>query len=143
MVTPAARRTAVAHLVEAYEMSERRACRTVAAERSSVRYLAERPDDAPVRERLRALAAERRRFGYRRLHVLLRQEGLVMNRKRTQRLYREEGLTVRRRRGRKRATGTRAPLLTGRRRMRAGRSTSCTTNSPMAEGCASSTSSTT
>lgn len=112
MVTPAARRTAVAHLVKAYEMSERRACRTVAADRSSVRYLAERPDDAPVRERLRALAAERRRFGYRRLHVLLRQEGLVMNRKRTQRLYREEGLTVRKRRGRKRATGTRAPILT-------------------------------
>lgn len=112
MVTPAARRTAVAHLAEAYEMSERRACRVIAADRSSVRYRTERPDDAPVRERLRALAAERRRFGYRRLHVLLRQEGLVMNRKRTQRLYREEGLTVRKRRGRKRATGTRAPILT-------------------------------
>jgi transposase InsO family protein len=60
---------------------------------------------------MRELAAERRRFGYRRLHVLLRQEGLVLNRKRTQRLYREEGLMVRRRRGRKRATGARAPLL--------------------------------
>jgi putative transposase len=112
MVTPAARRTAVARLAEAYEMSERRACRVIAADRSSVRYRRERPEDAPVRERLRALAAERRRFGYRRLHVLLRQEGLVMNRKRTQRLYREEGLTVRKRRGRKRATGTRAPILT-------------------------------
>ena len=112
MVTPAVRRTAVAHLAETYEMSERRACRVIAADRSSVRYRRERPDDAPVRERLRALAAERRRFGYRRLHVLLRQEGLVTNRKRTQRLYREEGLTVRKRRGRKRATGTRAPILT-------------------------------
>ena len=111
MVTPAVRRTAVAHLAEAYEMSERRACRVIAADRSSVRYRRERPDDAPVRERLRALAAERRRFGYRRLHVLLRQEGLVTNRKRTERLYREEGLTVRKRRGRKRATGTRAPIL--------------------------------
>jgi len=60
---------------------------------------------------MRELAAERRRFGYRRLHVLLRQERLVLNRKRTQRLYREEGLTVRRRRGRKRAIGMRAPLL--------------------------------
>src|SRR5215213_791508 len=50
--------------------------------------------------RMRELAAERRRFGYRRLHVLLRQEGLVRNRKRTQRLGREEGLSVRRRRGR-------------------------------------------
>jgi putative transposase len=112
MVTPAVRRTAVAHLAETYEMSERRACRVIAADRSSVRYRSQRPDDAALRERLRALAAERRRFGYRRLHVLLRQEGLVMNRKRTQRLYREEGLTVRRRRGRKRATGTRAPILT-------------------------------
>ena len=112
MVTPAVRRTAVAHLAETYEMSERRACRVIAADRSSVRYRRQRPDDAALRERLRALAAERRRFGYRRLHVLLRQEGLVINRKRTQRLYREEGLTVRTRRGRKRATGTRAPLLT-------------------------------
>jgi putative transposase len=112
MVTPAVRRTAVAHLAETYEMSERRACRVIAADRSSVRYRSQRPDDAALRERLRALAAERRRFGYRRLHVLLRQEGLVINRKRTQRLYREEGLTVRTRRGRKRATGTRAPLLT-------------------------------
>ena len=112
MVTPAARRIAVAHLANTYEMSERRACRVIAADRSSVRYRSQRPDDVAVRERLCALAVERRRFGYRRLHVLLRHEGLVMNRKRTQRLYREEGLTVRRRRGRKRATGTRAPILT-------------------------------
>ena len=63
-----------------------------------------------LRERLRALAHERRRFGYRRLHVLLRREGTV-NHKRLFRLYREEGLTVRRRGGRKRAMGTRAPML--------------------------------
>lgn len=62
--------------------------------------------------RLRTLAGERRRFGYRRLHVLLRREGYVLNRKKTQRLYREEGLSVRKRKGRKKATGTRAPLLT-------------------------------
>ena len=61
--------------------------------------------------RLRDLAAEQRRSGYRRLHVLLSHEGHVVNRKRTQRLYREEGLSVRRRRGRERATGTRAPVL--------------------------------
>lgn len=62
--------------------------------------------------RLRTLAGERRRFGYRRLHVLLRRDGYVLNRKKTQRLYREEGLSVRKRKGRKKATGTRAPLLT-------------------------------
>ena len=61
---------------------------------------------------MRELAALRRRFGDRRLHVLLRHEGWVVNKKRVQRLYREEGLTVRKRRGHKRATGTRAPLLT-------------------------------
>lgn len=112
MVTPAARKNAVAHLVEAHEMSERRACRIVGADRSTVRYRRRRPDDAEVRSRLRDLAAERRRFGYRRLHILLRQEGFALNRKKTQRLYREEGLAVRRRRGRKRALGRAAPIVT-------------------------------
>jgi putative transposase len=83
----------------------------IRVDRKMVRYRSRRAPDTELRARLRELAAERRRFGYRRLHVLLRQEGLVQNRKRTQRLYREEGLTVRRRRGRKRATGARAPLL--------------------------------
>jgi len=112
MVTPAARREAVAILVEVHEMSERRACSVIGTDRTSIRYRRRRPDDAELRDRLRALAGERRRFGYRRLHVLLRREGLVVNRKKTQRLYREEGLSVRKRRGRKKATGTRAPLLT-------------------------------
>ena len=112
MVTPAARREAVAHLRRSQGMSERRACAAIKVDRSMVRYRSRRPDDASLRRRIRELAAERRRFGYRRLHVLLRREGLVVNRKRTQRLYREEGLIVRRRRGRKRATGTRAPLAT-------------------------------
>jgi len=75
-----------------------------------VRYRASRPDDAAVRARLRELAAVRRRFGYRRLHVLMRREGLMMNHKKFRRLYREERLQVRRRGGRKRAQGTRAPL---------------------------------
>lgn len=93
-------------------MSERRACSVIGADRTSIRYRSRRPDDHDLRERLRALASERRRFGYRRLHVLLRREGHVVNRKKTQRLYCEEGLSVRKRRGRKKATGTRAPLLT-------------------------------
>ena len=91
-------------------MSERRACWVLAVDRASVRYQATRPPDVALRERLKALAAERRRFGYRRLHVLLRREGHVVNRKRVQRLYREEKLTVRRRGGRKRAMGTRRPI---------------------------------
>ena len=90
-------------------MSERRACAVVGADRKSVRYRSRCSDDAPLRARLRDLAGQRRRFGYRRLHILLRRDGILINRKKTQRLYREEGLTVRRRRGRRRATGARAP----------------------------------
>jgi putative transposase len=110
MVTPAAHREAAAHLQSAHGMSERRACRVLGVDRSSVRYEATRTDDDLLRERLKALAGERRRFGYRRLHVLLRREGHAVNRKRVQRLYREEKLTVRRRGGRKRALGARRPL---------------------------------
>ena len=107
MVTPAAKREAVAHLVETYETSERRACRLIRADRKTVRYRPRRPKDEELRRRLRELAAEQRRFGYRRLHVLLRAEGHLVNRKKTQRLYREEGLTVRKRgEGRKRAVGS-------------------------------------
>ena len=111
MVTPAAKREAVAHLRTAFDMSERRACRTIGCVRMTVRYRSRRPDDTELRQRLRALAHERRRFGYRRLHVLLRREGFIVNHKRLFRLYREERLMVRRRGGRKRALGTRAPML--------------------------------
>lgn len=110
MVTPAARRDAVAHLRTAHEMSERRACATIGTDRSTVRYRSRRPDDAALRARLRELADQRRRFGYRRLHVLLRLDGHVVNRKRTQRLYREEGLAVRRRRSRRRIAVARTPI---------------------------------
>ena len=110
MVTPATHREAAAYLQVTYEMSQRRACRVIAGDRASVRYQAKRADDGALRERLKALAWERRRFGYRRLHVLLRREGHAVNKKRVQRLYREERLMVRRRGGRKRALGTRRPM---------------------------------
>jgi putative transposase len=77
----------------------------------TVRYRSRRGDDAELRARLRALAHVRRRFGYRRLLVLLRREGFMVNHKRLFRLYREERLVVRRRGGRKRALGTRAPMM--------------------------------
>jgi putative transposase len=111
MVTPAAKREAVAHLRSAFDLSERRACRVIGCVRMTARYRCRRPDDAGLRERLRALARERRRFGYRRLHVLLRREGFLVNHKRLFRIYREERLMVRRRGGRKRALGTRAPIV--------------------------------
>lgn len=109
MVAPAAKRQAVAHLQATLGMSERRACMVVGADRKSMRYRSCRADDGDLRSRLRELAQQRRRFGYRRLHILLRRDGITINRKKTQRLYREEGLTVRRRRGRRRAVGARAP----------------------------------
>ena len=108
MVTPAGRREAVAHLRTKFEVSERRACAVLAVDRTWARYRSIRPDDVALRTRLRELAAVRRRFGYRRLHVLLRREGLMLNHKKLRRLYREERLQVRRHRGRKRALGTRA-----------------------------------
>jgi len=75
-----------------------------------MRYVSKRPSDAPERALLKELAAERRRFGYRRLREMARRRGVVMNLKKVYRLYKEERLTVRRRVGRKRAIGTRAPL---------------------------------
>ncbi|MFC3725777.1 IS3 family transposase [Neoaquamicrobium sediminum] len=111
MVTPAAKREAVAHLRTRFAMSERRACRVLGCCRMTIRYAALERDDLCLRERLKTLAHERRRFGYRRLHVLLRREGHVVNHKRLFRLYREEKLAVRRRAGRKRALGTRAPVV--------------------------------
>jgi putative transposase len=110
MVTPVAKREVATHLAQNFEVSQRRACKAIGIDRSSVRYRSRQPDDATVRARLRELAAARRRFGYRRLHVLLRREGLHMNHKKLRRLYAEERLQVQRRGGRKRALGTRAPL---------------------------------
>jgi putative transposase len=101
MVTPVAKREAVAHLQALLDVSERRACRVIAVDRTSVRYRSRRADDGDLREKLRVLAQERRRFGYRCLHILLRRDGVLINRK--------KGLTVRRRKGRKRAVGARMP----------------------------------
>lgn len=97
-MTPTARRAAVGHLQQTYAMSERRACRLIGAHRRTMRYQRRIGDDERrLRERLRALASERPRWGYRRLHVLLKRELGVINHKRVQRLYRLEGLAIRRR----------------------------------------------
>src|SRR5690606_37231410 len=111
MVTPDAKGKAVAHAWEVQGVSQRRACQALRIDRSTVRYTSIRPDDAPLREAMKAVAAERRRFGYRRIHVMLDRQGIVMNQKKLRRLYREEKLQVRRRGGRKRALGTRRPML--------------------------------
>jgi transposase InsO family protein len=97
--------------MERHGLSQRHACRLVGMDRSTLRYQGTRPDDGALRQRLRELAAERRRFGYRRLGWMLAREGHAMNHKRLYRLYHEEKLMVRRRGRRKRAMGTRTPLL--------------------------------
>jgi putative transposase len=111
MVGPAVKREAVAHLQVVMGLSERRACSIVDADRTMVRYRSCRPPDTALRARMRELANERRRFGYRRLFILLRREGEPSGLNRIRRLYREEGLSVRRRRGRRKAVGTRVPIL--------------------------------
>lgn len=111
MVRPAVKRDAVAHLQAKLGLSERRACRLVGADRKMIRYQSGRPPEKELRQRLRDLANERRRFGYRRLFVLLRRDGELSGINRIYRLYREEGLAVRKRRARRKAVGTRAPIL--------------------------------
>lgn len=111
MVGPAAKREAVTHLKVTMGLSERRACQIISADRKTVRYQSSRPPELELRAKLRDLANERRRFGYRRLFVLLRRDGEPSGINRIYRLYREEGLSVRKRKGRRRAVGTRAPIL--------------------------------
>lgn len=110
MVTPDVKRDVVAHVCAQHGVSQRRACEVLSLDRSSMRYRSVRPDDATIREAMTKVASERRRFGYRRIHVMLDRQGIVMNLKKLRRLYREEKLTVRKRGGRKRALGTRRPL---------------------------------
>ena len=96
--------------IEQKNYSQRRACGLVGLEPKTYRYVSKRPGDGEIRARLRVLAGERRRFGYRRLHILLGRDGVRLNHKRLFRLYREEKLGVRKRGGRKRALGTRLPM---------------------------------
>jgi len=91
-------------------LSQRRACDLAGIDPRVYRYRPKRSGDGVIRQRLRELASERRRFGYRRLHILLKRERLHLNWKKLYRIYKEERLTVRERGGRKRALGTRAPM---------------------------------
>lgn len=99
---PAQKRAAVAYFRTGFRVSERRACRVAGVPRSTCRYRSQAQDQTALRVRLRDLAATRVRYGYRRLHILLRREGWRVNHKRVYRLYREEGLGIRVRRKKKR-----------------------------------------
>ncbi|HET9629704.1 MAG TPA: IS3 family transposase [Novosphingobium sp.] len=109
LTTPGQRRDAALGVMRDYEVSQRRACVLIGVDPKTVRR--ERPPDhAAIREEMREIAGLRRRFGYRRVGVMLERKGHIMNHKKLYRLYREEGLSVRRRRGRKRARGSRTPM---------------------------------
>ncbi|RYF39018.1 MAG: IS3 family transposase, partial [Cytophagaceae bacterium] len=92
---PAAKREAIVHLQEEHGYSQRRACRLTKCNRKSARHTSARQDDAQLRGRLRELAYQRKRWGYRLLNGALRLEGWAINHKRTYRLYKEEKLDLR------------------------------------------------
>ena len=110
LLTPSLRRQAVTWAVREKSYSQRRACGLVGLHPKTYRYVPKRSGDEELRKRLRELASQRRRFGYRRLGLMLKRQGIKLNRKKLYRLYKEERLTVRKRGGRKRALGTRAPM---------------------------------
>jgi putative transposase len=111
VVSPQAEREAVRVVREEGKLSERRACGLMGMNRSSWRYRQKEREDAALRSRLRELAGERPRFGYRRLHRMLRREKWVVNHKRVYRLYREEGLAMRQRKGKRFRAEARVPLV--------------------------------
>jgi putative transposase len=104
------RKRAVTWAVREKGYSQRRACGLVGLHPKTYRYASKRTGDEELRGKLRDLASQRRRFGYRRLGLMLRRQGIKLNHKKLYRLYKEERLSVRRRGGRKRALGTRAPM---------------------------------
>ncbi len=89
------RRYALPYLRKAYQVSERRACRVIAVCRATLKYKSVKIDVPALRARINEIAATRVRYGYPRIHILLRREGWLINRKRVYRIYREEGLSMR------------------------------------------------
>jgi putative transposase len=110
MVSPQSRREAVTVLMAERDFGVTRACGLAQLSRSLYRYRSRRPDCTTLRERLMAIAAEKRRYGYRRVYLRLRREGWAVNRKRVYRLYREAGLAVRRRKRKRIGPFERKPL---------------------------------
>ncbi len=98
-------------MVSEHGLSQRRACRLAGLNLSTWQYKATKHPVADLRDRIIELAGERRRFGYRRLHILLRREGLIVNHKAVHRIYREEGLQVRKRKRKRIGAVDRQPIM--------------------------------
>ena len=126
---PARQRQLVDQARSTWQVSIRRACRALPVERSTYHYRSRRAGQAQSDERIKEIAETRVRYGYRRIHVLLRREGWRVNAKRVYRLYRELGLQLRNKTPKRRV---KAKLREDRRRRRdrtrPGRWTSCTTS---------------
>lgn len=114
-MSPQARREAVGILMAERQMGVTRACGLVGISRSLLAYRSRRQVPEGLRKRIGEIVATKRRYGYRRIHVLLRREGWKINHKRTHRLYREAGLQVRRRSRKRIVQGERTPLVAARR----------------------------
>jgi len=107
VVTPQVKRACCIAVVNIHGYSERRACKLVGANRASIRYVSHKPDEGLLREKITSIAHEKRRYGYRRIHLLLKRDGININHKMLFRIYKKLGLKVLKRGGRKRALGTR------------------------------------
>lgn len=101
MVSPTVKRAFAKSLITQHKLSQRQAFKLVDLQRSVGRYLTKKADDKEEREKIKAVALERPRFGYRRIHVVLRKNGFKINHKRLFRIYRELSLKVRKRGSRK------------------------------------------
>ena len=95
MVAPMRRRFAFPYLRKAYRISERRACAVLMVNRKTIQYKSMKMDVPALRARIKDIAAARVRYGHPRIHIMLRREGWLVNRKRVYRIYREEGLSMR------------------------------------------------
>lgn len=93
-----------------FRLSERKACRFLKVQRSTFRYVSTKDNDEQIRRRMKEIAQKKRRYGYRRIHILLKRENININHKKTERLYREEGLSIRKRKKKRLKSCPRLPL---------------------------------
>ena len=107
MVSPKIKRAIAKTVEEKHDLSQRRAFKLVSLHRSVGRYTTKKVEEEQIKEEIKAIALDRPRFGYRRIHVVLKKKGLKMNHKKLYRLYKEMGLKVRKRGARRRAVGPR------------------------------------
>jgi putative transposase len=110
-VTPQAKKSCSKWLIKKYHLSERRACMLVGIHRSTVRYQSKKPDESDLVEKNKSIAYEKKRYGYRRIHMILRREKMLVNHKKVFRIYKTYGLKILKRRGRKKALGTRGKAV--------------------------------